>query len=70
MFNRLKSPQGRQPPSFFLTIWRGEDQGELDLHIIPAFSMAENSALADANFSGSNRQALANTGGPIGFEWS
>ena len=34
MFNRLKSPQGRQPPSFFLTIWRGEDQGELDLHII------------------------------------
>jgi len=43
---------------------KGEDQGELDLRIIPAFSMAENSAWADANFSGSRRRALAKTGGP------
>jgi len=45
-------------------MWRGEDQGDVDLRMIPAFSMAENSAWAEANFSGSNRRALAKTGGP------
>jgi len=42
----------------------GEDQGEFDLHIIPAFSMAANLVLAVAYFSGSRPQGLANTGGP------
>ena len=55
---------GLQPPSFLFTIWRGEDQGEKDLWIIPVFSIAENSSLAAASFSRSNRLGLANTGGP------
>ena len=34
-------------------------QGELELQIIPAFSMVENSALAEASLSGSKQGALA-----------
>ena len=52
LFSKVYSPQDPQPSSFFLTMWRGEDQGEEDLLMIPAFSMAENSALAEVNFSG------------------
>ena len=40
-----------------------ELQGELEWRIIPAFSIAENSAWAEANFSGSRQQGLPNTGG-------
>ena len=40
-----------------------ELQGELEKHIILAFSMAENSAWEEANFSGSRWLGLANTGG-------
>ena len=43
--------QGLQPSSYFLTMCNGEDQGKFDLPIIPAFSMAAYSALAEADFS-------------------
>ena len=43
---------------------KGEAQGEVERRIIPAFSMAENSALATASLAGSRRRALAKTGGP------
>ena len=45
-------------------MWRGEAQGDVERRMIPAFSMAENSALAAASLAGSKRRALANTGGP------
>ena len=37
--------------------------GKLERRIIPFFSMVENSACAEANFSGSRLQGLAKTGG-------
>ena len=30
LFNRQLSPQGLQTPPFFLTMWRGDDQGDED----------------------------------------
>ena len=41
--------------SFLITIWRGEDQGEVESLIVLAFFMVENLALAEANLSGSRR---------------
>ena len=64
VFNRRKSPQGLHSPFFFFTMCSGEAQGEVERRIIPAFSIAWNSALAAANLTGSRRRALANTGGP------
>ena len=37
-------------------MWRGEDQGEVEWWIMPAFSMAENSALATESLSGSRQK--------------
>jgi hypothetical protein len=42
-------------------MWSGEDQGELDLRMIPAFSRFQNSFSAIQSFSGSRHLAFAKT---------
>ena len=64
VLKRLLSPQGLQPPSFFLTMWKEEDQVSVEQRIMPAFSMVENSAFATASLLGSRRRCLVKTGGP------
>ena len=64
VLRRWKSPRGLQVPSGLGTIRRGLDHGEEEHRTIPTFSILRNSALADASFSGSKRQALGKTGGP------
>jgi hypothetical protein len=64
MLRRRKSPQGRQVPSAFLTMCRGDDQGLSDRQTIPSFSSCKNSALAAANFSESSRRKWEAMGGP------
>ena len=44
-------------------MWKGDAKCEVEWWIMPAFSMAENSALATVSLSGSRHQALAKTGG-------
>ena len=67
-----KSPHVLQVPSGLGTMWRGLDHGEEERQTIPAFSILRNSALADANFSGSKWRALTKTGGPgaVGRSWN
>ena len=59
-----KSPLGLQVLSGLGTMWRGLDHGEEECRTNPAFSILRNSALAEANLSGSKGGALAKTGGP------
>ena len=60
----LKTLQGHQELSDFLTVWSGEAQGLSDLQMILASSSLRNSSLVVQSLSGSRRQALANTGSP------
>ncbi len=64
-----KSPQGRQVPSAFLTMCRGDDQGLSDRRTIPSFSSCRNYALAAANFSASSRRKREAMGGPEVLMW-
>ena len=71
LLRRRKLPQGLQVPSGLGTMWRGLDHREKERRTIPAFSILRHSALAEASFSGSKRQALTKTGGPgaLGRSW-
>ncbi len=69
MLRGRKSPQGRQVPSAFLTMFRGDDQGLSDRRTIPSFSSCRNSALAAANFSASSRWKREAMGGPEVLMW-
>ena len=64
MLSRWKSQQGLQVPSDLGTMWRGLDHREEEGRTIPAFSILQNSAWAEASFPGSKWWALAKTGGP------
>ena len=72
VLRQQKSPQGLQVLSGLGTMWRGLDHGAEERQTIPAFSILRNSTLAEANFSGSKRQALAKTGGlgAVGRLWN
>ena len=63
-------PHGFQPPSFFLTMCKGEARGEVERRVIPALS--ENSALATASLVGFRRWDLAKIGCPgfVKMWWS
>jgi hypothetical protein len=69
MLRRRKSPQGRQVPSAFLTMCRGDDKGLSDRRTIPSFSSCKNSALAAANISASSRRKREAMGGPEVLMW-
>jgi hypothetical protein len=69
MLRRRKSPQGRQVPSAFLTMCRGDDQGLSDRRTIPSFSSCKSSALAAANFSASSWRKREAMGGPEVLMW-
>jgi hypothetical protein len=65
LLRRRKSPHGRQPPSFFTTIWSGLDQLLEERLMTPAASILSNSAFAAASLAGSSRRNFAVVGRPV-----
>jgi hypothetical protein len=69
LLRQRKSPQGRHPPHFFRTMWRGELQLLCDRCTMPAASMESNSARAASSLTGSSLLNLAVTGWPVVEIW-
>ena len=66
IFNLRKSPHGRHSPGVGLgAINKGDDQGLLDLTVIPSFVIRSNSALAMAFFSGLAQRSLQRIGAHV-----